>query len=149
MVPLILLIEHDETQVSLIQCAFERAGLLNPLRVVGSGGEAMVYLEGAGPYVKREQFPLPGLILLDLKLPGIDGLALLRWIKQRTSLRDARIIALAESGSTRGLNEATELGAAAFFLKPFDFYQFSRFAEALDGCWVWGREKTELDPIKR
>jgi len=74
----ILLVEDDPNDVFLLERAFEKAGLRDLLKVVTDGGQAIDYLSGRGAYEDREQFPLPFLLLLDLKMPGTDGFEVLQ-----------------------------------------------------------------------
>ena len=134
---LFLLIEDDENQVALVRRAFQKAKIVNPLQIVRSGQEAMVYLEGAGPYTNRAEFPLPKLILLDLRMPGISGFDVLRWIRQQPSLKTLRVVVLTASNEIRDVNEAYELGANSFLVKPVDFDDFVRLAQAVQGYWIW------------
>ena len=83
----ILIAEDREEDVFLIRRAFERAGVRNPLFVVGDGQQAQDYLEGLGKYRNRDEFPLPDLVLVDLKMPKIDGLDVLRQISVREPLK--------------------------------------------------------------
>ena len=83
----ILLAEDEENDVLLVQRAFARGGLANPLFVVRDGDEAISYLSGIGKYADREEFPFPDLLLLDLKMPGVDGLGVLRWVRQQYAPR--------------------------------------------------------------
>ena len=78
---LFLLVEDTEDDVLLVQRAFIKAKILNPLQVVRSGEQAIEYLEGAGRFSNRAEFPLPSLVLLDLKMKGLDGFGVLRWIR--------------------------------------------------------------------
>lgn len=134
---LFLLVEDDGDQVELVRRAFRRANIVNPLQVVRSGQEAMVYLEGAGPYRNRAEFPLPKLILLDLKMPGISGFDVLRWIRQQPALRATRVVVLTASNEIRDVNLAYELGANSFLVKPVDFEDFVKLTQAIQGYWIW------------
>src|SRR5579864_3774700 len=134
---LFLLVEDDEDQVNLVRRAFRKANIVNPLQVVRSGQEAMVYLEGAGPYSNRDEFPLPKLVLLDLKMPGIDGFDVLRWIRRQPGLSSLRVVVLTASNETRDVNLAYELGANSFLVKPVDFGDFVQLTQALQGYWIW------------
>lgn len=97
----------------------------------------MVYLEGAGPYLNRDEFPLPKLILLDLKMPGISGLDVLRWIRQRPALQPIRVVVLTASNEIRDVNLAYQLGANSFLVKPVDFDDFVQLTQAIQGYWIW------------
>ena len=134
---LFLLVEDDEDQVSLVRRAFLKANIVNPMQIVRSGEEAMVYLEGAGPYANRDEFPLPRLILLDLKMPGISGFDVLRWIRQQPALATLRVVVLTASNEIRDVNLAYELGANSFLVKPVDFDDFVRLSRAIQGYWIW------------
>src|ERR1043165_7389245 len=76
----VLLVEDDPDDVLLTQIAFEKARLVNPLKVVRDGEEAIAYLSGEPPYDDRERFPLPILLLLDLKMPKVNGFQVLEWL---------------------------------------------------------------------
>jgi CheY-like chemotaxis protein len=134
---LFLLVEDDEDQVALIRRAFHKANIINPIQVARSGEEALVYLEGAGPYVNREEFPLPKLVLLDLKMPGISGFDVLRWIRQQPALKQLRVVVLTASNEIRDVNQAYQLGANSFLVKPVDFEDFVRLSQAIQGYWIW------------
>src|SRR5229473_2661647 len=83
----ILLAEDREDEVLLLRHAFAKAGFLNPLQVVPNGEEAIHYLQGEGKYANRDEYPLPALVLLDLKMPRKDGFEVLQWIRQQPGLR--------------------------------------------------------------
>ena len=86
MVKPILQVEDDANDVFLLQHAMTKAGVENPIQVATDGQQAIDYLKGAGKYADREQFPLPCLVLLDLKLPYVMGLDVLRWIRQEPGM---------------------------------------------------------------
>jgi len=93
----ILLAEDREDEVLLLRHAFAKAGLLNPLHVVPNGEEAIHYLQGEGKYANRDEYPLPALVLLDLKMPRVDGFEVLRWIRQQPGLSALRVVVLTAS----------------------------------------------------
>src|SRR5256885_17080895 len=82
----ILQVEDDPNDVFFLQHAMTKAGVANPVQVATDGQQAIDYLRGAGKFADREQFPLPCLVLLDLKLPHVMGLDVLRWIRQQSGL---------------------------------------------------------------
>ena len=140
---LFLLVEDEEDHVVLVRRAFDKAKILNPLQVVRSGEEAMVYLEVAGPYSNRDEFPLPKLVLLDIKMPGISGFDVLRWLRQQPHLRALRVIVLTASNEIRDVNLAYQLGANSFLVKPVDFDDLVRLTEAIQGYWIWLNKSPE------
>jgi CheY-like chemotaxis protein len=133
----ILLVDDDSNDGALVQRAFLRAKLLNPLVVLRSGEEAIDYLSGLGKYTNRAEYPLPALILLDIKMHGIDGLEVLRWIRTQPSLGTLRVVMLTSSNDTKDVNGAYQLGANSFLTKPVDFEHFLQVAQALSGYWLW------------
>jgi len=133
----ILLAEDRDDDVALIRRAFLKANIINPLFVVRDGEEAMYYLSGEGKYANREEYPLPDLLLLDLKMPRMDGFELLRWVRQQPGLKALRIVVLTSSEEVRDVNEAYQLGANSFLVKPMDFEHFVKVSQALRGYWLW------------
>ena len=132
----ILLVEDREDDVLLIRKAFDRASVNNPLYVVRTGEEAISYLEGVGAYANRAEYPLPDLLLLDLKLPGSDGFDVLRWVRQQPGLSALRVVVLTSSDHIRDVNQAYRLGANSFMVKPMDFQNYIELSKALQGYWL-------------
>jgi CheY-like chemotaxis protein len=121
---------------------------MNPLLVVRNGTEAMAYLEGSGRYRNRQEFPLPRIILLDIKMPGINGLEVLKWIREQPSLKGIRVIMLTSSDAVRDVNMAYQLGANSFLIKPNDFEDLVKLTGAINGYWIWtdvGPQVTQTD----
>jgi len=141
---LFLLVEDNEDHVALVRRAFAKSNVVNPLQVVPSGEEAIAYLEGTGKFSNRAEFPLPSLILLDLKLTGMDGFEVLRWIRQQPTLRTIRVVVLTSSNAIRDVNQAYQLGANSFLVKPVDFEDFVRVTQALQGYWLWSDKAPEV-----
>ena len=132
-----LLVEDSEDDIALLKRAFAKARILNPLLVVNNGVDAMAYLEGSGRYRDRKEFPLPRIILLDIKLPGISGLEVLRWIREQPSLKAIRVIMLSSSDLVRDVNTAYQLGANSFLMKPHEFEDLVQLSQAIRGYWIW------------
>src|SRR5438046_1544463 len=127
----ILLAEDREDDVLLIRRAFARAQVTNPFFVVRDGEEAIEYLKGEGRYSNRAEYPLPSLMLLDLKMPRTDGFEVLKWIREQPDLRGLRVIVLTTSDHIRDANLAYQLGANSFLVKPFEFETFVGLSQAL------------------
>lgn len=136
---LILLVEDNENDVLLTRLAFAKAGVANPHHVVGSAEEAMAYFKGEGHYADRQQFPLPGLVLLDLSLPGISGFELMKWIRSRAELSVVHIAVLTGSAEENDAEHARQLGANSFLSKPLEVPSTDMLIAGLDGQqeWVW------------
>jgi CheY-like chemotaxis protein len=134
---LFLLVDDNANDIALIRRAFQKAKVLNPLFIAKGGEEAIAYLSGAGKYCDRAEFPLPSLVLLDLKMPGIDGFEVLRWIRAQPTLRALRVVILTGSDSMIDVNNAYQMGANSFLIKPADFERFVAVSQALAGYWLW------------
>jgi DNA-binding response OmpR family regulator len=141
--PIFLLLEDSENDVILVQRAFQKGNILNPLITLRNAEEGMAYLLGSGAYNDREHFPVPGLILLDLKLPGIDGFDFLRWLRQQPCLEKLRVVVLSSSGEVRDIDLAYKLGANSYLIKPLDFERFVEISLALNGYWLWLDKRPE------
>ena len=132
----ILLVEDREDDILLVRKSFERAWINNPLLVVRNGEEAIHYLAGEERYANREEYPLPDLILLDLKLPGIDGFDVLRWVRRQPDFGTIPVVVLTSSDAIRDVNRAYTLGANSFLVKPLEFENFVETAKILKTYWL-------------
>lgn len=132
----ILHVEDREADVLLLQYAFERAEITTPVQVVTDGRMAIDYLAGDGKFSDREQFPLPGLVLLDLKLPYVMGMEVLAWIRQQPGMKRLIVIILSSSINESDIARAYELGANAFLVKPSDLNTFADMCKALKSFWL-------------
>jgi CheY-like chemotaxis protein len=133
---IILLAEDREDDILLIRRAFRKGGIDNPLQVVRDGDEAVAYLKGDGRYFNREEYPLPDLLLLDLKMPRMDGFEVLRWIRQQPGLSALRVVVLTSSEDIRDVNVAYRLGANSFMVKPMDFDNVVELGKVLRDYWL-------------
>jgi CheY-like chemotaxis protein len=132
----ILLAEDREDDVVMIRRAFRQAYVSNPLHVVSDGAEAISYMKGEGKYRNREEFPLPDLMLLDLKMPRVDGFEVLKWIREQPSLAALRVVVLTSSEDLRDVNRAYKLGANSFMVKPVDFEDVVHMSQFLTKYWL-------------
>jgi CheY-like chemotaxis protein len=112
-----LLVEDNEDDAFFMQRAFEEAGLTNPLHIVSNGEEAIAYIAGRNGFSDRIKFPLPNLVFLDLKMPGMDGFDVLVWIRQEGKLQ-VPVAVLTSSPEEIDRKRARELGADCYLLKP-------------------------------
>ncbi len=133
---LILLVEDSQDHVFLFRHACKKARISNPIQVVSTGEEAIAYLGGTGPYADWSRFPLPTLVLLDLKLPGMDGFGVLGWIRQQPALKALRVIMLTSSDLSKEISLARELGANSFLTKPVDLDQLVEMMRTLGEYWL-------------
>lgn len=139
----ILLVENDESDALLIRRAFAKAGAPDPHRVVRDANTAISYLKGDGPYANRKKHPLPGLVLLELKLPGKDGFEVLKWIRSQPELKDLRVVVLTSPYEIWDVNLARQLGANSFLVKPPDFENVDALVATLKGQRILTGETAE------
>ena len=142
--PLILLVEDDPNDALLVQRAFRKANVSNVLQVVRDGEEAVAYLKGEKPFSDRQQFPLPGVILQDLKLPRKSGLEVLAWLRGQPGLRRLPVVMLTSSRQSSDINRAYELGANSYLVKPVAFDALVEMIKTLDVYWFVLNEKPRL-----
>lgn len=139
-----LLVEDNYNDILLIRRAFRKAKVQIPLTIVSDGDEAILYLQRQGKYADAERFPMPALILLDLKLPRRSGLEVLSWIGQQPSLRRLLVVVLTSSQESIDLDRAYDLGANSYLVKPIDFQDFVRLVELVDAYWFKLNQKPRI-----
>lgn len=132
----VLLVEDEPLDIELTLNAFKKARFTNPIHVVHDGLEAMEFLFGNGAYAHRRELPRPGVILLDLNLPRLDGLALLRQLKADKRTEHIPVIVLTASRQDRDIAECRRLGVQNYLLKPVDFRDFSEMTPHLELEWA-------------
>lgn len=116
--PTILLVEDNEDDVFIMEHALRRAGIEIPLHVARDGQVAMEYLAGSGRYSNRNEFPLPSMVFLDLKLPYVHGFEVLEWIRTQEVLNSLWVIVLTSSDEEKDHQRARALGARSYLVKP-------------------------------
>jgi CheY-like chemotaxis protein len=132
----ILLAEDDRNDVFLMRRAFDNAGYLNPLVVVHNGMEAVQYLHGEGQYAERDKFPLPGLLLLDLKMPLMDGFDVLAWLRERPQFNSLPVVVLTSSKLDSDIGKSREMGVYDYRVKPHRFEDLVRLLDDVRKCWL-------------
>ncbi|MBA5608298.1 response regulator [Duganella sp. FT3S] len=132
----ILLIEDNPSDVALTERALKRNNITNTLVVAQDGQEGLDYLFGAGPYAGRDVAALPVLILLDLKLPKVDGLDVLRQIRADARTRRVPVVILTSSREEQDIAAGYDLGVNSYIRKPVDFAQFSETVRQLGLYWL-------------
>jgi CheY-like chemotaxis protein len=116
--PVILLAEDDRNDVFFVRRGLEQAGVRAGLQVVSDGEDVMDYLTGQGIYGDRNQYPMPSLLLLDLKMPLANGFDVLEWLRTQPALEYLPVIVLTSSPEERDRQKAASLGATRYFVKP-------------------------------
>jgi CheY-like chemotaxis protein len=131
----ILLVEDEDNDVELTCRAFKRARIVNPVHVVHDGVDALDFLFAQGAYESRRGHAMPGVILLDLKLPRLNGLDVLRRIRQDDRTKDIPVVILTSSRFESDHEECRRLGINSYIVKPVDFRNFSEVTPQLHFDW--------------
>ena len=131
----ILLVEDNQLDVVLTLDAFKEARLKNKVNVTRDGQEALDYLFGRNKYADRSLYPLPNLVLLDLKMPGVDGFEVLRQIKNTNMLKRIPVIILTSSKEEGDRALSYDIGANSYLLKPVSFDGFTDVVRRIDDYW--------------
>jgi CheY-like chemotaxis protein len=142
----ILLIEDNATDVMLIRRAFAKAKVVNPIQAISDGDAAVDYLSGTGAYADRLQFPLPILILLDLKLPRRSGLEILSWLREQAALRRIPVVILTSSTVPNDIDAAYDRGANSYLVKPVAFDALSEMLKNVNVYWLMTNVTPHIGP---
>ncbi|KAB8317634.1 response regulator [Tolypothrix campylonemoides VB511288] len=141
----ILLVEDDPNDILLTQRAFRKANLTNAvLQIVTDGDTAVAYLSGVGEYADRDRYPLPVVVLLDLKLPRRSGHEILAWLRQQPELKRLLVVILTSSNHRSDINQAYDLGANSYLLKPVGLTALVEVVQALNLYWILLNQKPEI-----
>jgi CheY-like chemotaxis protein len=140
----ILLVEDSPDDALLVQRAFRKANLANSVQLVRDGDEAVAYLKGDPPFSDRGQFPLPVLMLLDLKLPRLSGLEVLKWVRQNGTLKRLPVVVLTSSRESVDVNRAYDLGVNSYLTKPVGFEALLEMVKSLNLYWLILNEQPEI-----
>jgi len=132
----ILLVEDNDDDVELTRRAFSRGNLINELIVVRDGQEALDYLFATGAYADRDAASLPHVVLLDLNLPKINGLEVLRRIRSDETTKRLPVVVLTTSKEEKDIFGSYDLGANSYVRKPVDFSQFTESVQQLGLYWL-------------
>lgn len=135
--PLRILVAEDELgDVLLLQRAFAKAGVSAPVYFARDGQEVMDYLQGKPPFENPVEHPLPNLLLLDLKLPRINGFEVLQWLRAQPSLRSLVVVVFSASNGPDNVNRAFALGANSYAVKPQDPDELIGVVKRLQNHWL-------------
>ncbi len=133
----ILIAEDLPDDVQLLREALTRAGIRNPIQVVGDGQEAINYLCGAGPYADRCHHPLPSVIFTDLNMPRMNGFDLLQWLRAHPERSVVPVMILSASARDEDIRKAYEMGANAYLVKPIKLNDLVEVVRTAFEFWAW------------
>ena len=140
----ILLVEDDPNDALLLERAFRKAGLPYPLIIVSDGDQAVDFLQGVGKYRDRIKYPMPNLMLLDLKLPRRSGHEVLKWLRSRPGLKRLPVIVLTSSSEQRDVVAAYDEGTNSYLVKPSNAELLGQMVSQLEKYWLTLNERPEL-----
>ena len=134
----ILVAEDDPTDAYFFQRAFRRAGLPITLHFVSDGQEVIDYLHGEGQFADRKAHPLPQLVLLDLKMPRVNGFEVLEWVRQRPGFKGLQLVIFSSSDEPKDMNRAYALGANWYLVKPHSMEELTALVGRFKKFWLEG-----------
>lgn len=140
-----LIVEDDLYDSKLIQRAIKKARILNPIQVVEDGAAAIAYLDGQSPYDDCEKYPLPVVMLLDLKLPKKSGFEVLEWLRAQPKLGRLPVVVLTSSSETPDINKAYDLGANSYLVKPVGSDALVDMLKSVELYWIISNTKPDLE----
>lgn len=141
----LLLVEDNPNDVELTLHAFRKNNLTNPIHVVRDGEEALEFIFCTGKYADRDIDEQPKVILLDLKLPKVDGMQVLRRLKSDPSTRAIPVVVLTSSNQDKDILESYQLGVNSYICKPVDFEKFVEAVQTLGLYWLLINQSPLLD----
>lgn len=136
MARLVLQVEDSSDDARLLELAFRKAKVSNPLLTVDSAEKAISYFKGEGIYADREKFPLPGILLVDLKLPGIDGFELVERLMKLSLLQEILVLMISGHHEVYQMNRAYSLGAKSFLVKPVSEADLANLLKGFEAYWT-------------
>jgi DNA-binding response OmpR family regulator len=131
----ILQVEDEEGDVFFLKLAMQKADVPNPIQIASDGQQAIDYFKGVGKFSNRVEFPLPYLVLLDLKLPRVMGLDVLKWIRQQPGL-GVIVLILSSSREEADIASAYRLGANGYLVKPAEVGLLTDMAKSIKDFWL-------------
>jgi len=132
----VLYAEDEPDDVFFMELAFQKTGAETLLLTVRDGAEAVAYLSGEGRYTDRTQYPLPQLVLLDLKMPVMDGFDVLKWIRTTPTVSEIPVIVLTSSGNLTDKSRAALLGANGYLVKPGRPDELTELVRVFKEYWI-------------
>lgn len=146
----ILLVEDNPDHTELISRSFQGHPVANKIYHVDDGEAAMDYLRRRGEFADLKKSPRPDVILLDLRLPKMDGLEVLNEIKSDKELRRTPVVVLSTSNAEKDVVKAYDYHASSYLVKPVDFYKFDQLMNDLGYYWLaWNRTPNKLGELER
>lgn len=144
----ILLADDEDNDALLIKRAFKKSGINASIHRVKDGEDALAYLQGNGEYENRVTYPFPDMVLLDLKMPRKSGFEVLRWIRAHENFKRLVVIVLTSSQQSFDVNQAYDLGANSYLVKPLNFEELMHLSTLLNKFWLQFCQRPEMPPSR-
>jgi len=132
----VLLVEDSEDDIYVMKMACQRTGIPHQLQIVTNGAMAVDYLSGAGEYADRSTHPFPDIVFLDIKMPKLDGLEVLKWIRSQATLKNLPVVMLTASTETVDVDRAYDLGVTSYLKKNSNPAEFGQGVRILLKYWL-------------
>jgi CheY-like chemotaxis protein len=132
----VLLVDDSEDDTILVQLVFKKLGMEHDLLTLSGGDQAISYLRGNPPYSDRKKYPIPAIMLLDLRMPGIDGLEVLHWVRTQSAVKALPVILFTGSESPQHILDCCRLGANSFIQKPGDVEGLCASLRSVTDFWL-------------
>jgi CheY-like chemotaxis protein len=140
----ILLVEDESADAALLIRGFKKAKVLNPIVHLTNGDDVLRYLAGVGEYADRRKHPLPALILLDLKMPGMTGIQILQWMRVQGEIKRIPVVVLTGDANPNTVDAAYDLGANSYLVKPGNAEEIAHMVQGIQRYWVSLNEPPQL-----
>lgn len=140
-----LVVEDQESDYHFIELAMKESRFPTRVRWVQNGIEATQYLMGEGRFADRVEYPLPDILLLDLKMPGMSGHDLLEWLQKRPQYQVIPTLVMSSSDQPQDIRRSYELGATTYFVKPIRFETFVDLCKHIAGYWSYGMTTNRME----
>jgi len=135
MAKLILIADDDDDDAKAFKDVLKKAGITNPVLRVRDGEDVISYLKGEGKYENRKKFPLPSVLLLDLKMARVGGFSVLEWLKPQKEFKDILAVVLSGHNDLENVRRAYHLGARSFLMKPCHPQEVQNLMRAYSSYW--------------
>jgi len=140
----VLSVDDNDVDGALLERAFKRTSIPARLYRVSEGPQALAYLAGDGIYRDRDNYPLPDLVLLDLAMPKMSGVEVLKWIRQQSPVKRTKVLIFTSSEKPEDFKAANEIGADGYFLKPTKFDDLKKLVKQIHEEWLARRKAAKL-----
>jgi CheY-like chemotaxis protein len=144
----VLSVDDNDVDGALLERAFKRTAIPARLFRVSEGPHALAYLSGDGIYRDRENYPLPDLVLLDLAMPKMSGVEVLKWIREQPAVNRTKVLIFTSSEKPEDFKAADQIGADGYLLKPTKFEDLKKLVKQIQEEWLTQKRKAPKAPAR-